>query len=145
MRCECTRRDNWWRRFISDVAMLTLVLLGLLLVLLSFDNISYCKGSVLIRMLHAYLGDAAFRQGLSTYLRQYSYSNSVTADLWRVLSESSGRDVSAMMSQWALQMGFPLIHVKSIKHDAATQKISMEVTQRRFLLTGPAGDKDEAQ
>lgn len=33
-----------------------------------FDTISYCKGASVIRMLQSYLGDDAFRAGLSKYL-----------------------------------------------------------------------------
>lgn len=34
-----------------------------------FDAISYSKGSVVIRMLHAYLGADTFRKGLQAYLK----------------------------------------------------------------------------
>ncbi|CAF1220612.1 unnamed protein product [Rotaria sp. Silwood1] len=38
-----------------------------------FDESSYSKGSSIIRMLHDYIGDDAFRKGLHNYLKEYSY------------------------------------------------------------------------
>jgi puromycin-sensitive aminopeptidase len=102
-----------------------------------FDAISYSKGSCVIRMIQAYLGDLEFRKGLSKYLKKYSYGNAVTKNLWEELSAESGKNVEEMMSQWALQTGFPCIQVKSIKPDPSTNSVTLELSQRRYLLNGP--------
>ena len=69
-----------------------------------FDAISYSKGSSVIRMLHDYIGDDAFRKGLHNYLTEYSYKNTVTENLWSHLSKASGKPVNDVMSSWTLQM-----------------------------------------
>ena len=38
-----------------------------------FDAISYLKGSSVIRMLSAHLGQEVFLQGVSNYLKAHSY------------------------------------------------------------------------
>ena len=95
-------------------------------------------------MLHAYLGESSFRSGLQKYLHAYALSNATTANLWDALSESSGRDVKAMMDQWASQVGYPVLVVKSIKQEEAGNKLTLQITQRRFLLQG-AQEKDASR
>ena len=69
-----------------------------------FDAISYSKGSSVIRMLHDYIGDDAFRQGLHNYLKEYSYKNTITENLWSHLAKASNKPVNEVMSSWTLQM-----------------------------------------
>lgn len=74
-----------------------------------FDEISYEKGSSVIRMLAHYLGAEVFRKGLGTYLRRHAYNNATTQDLWTALEEVSGKPVRALMHAWTTQAGFPLL------------------------------------
>jgi len=74
-----------------------------------FDAISYEKGASVIRMLHHYLGDQAFRGGLQAYLRRYQYTSATTADLWSELESYSKQPVSAVMSAWTKQPGYPIV------------------------------------
>ena len=55
-----------------------------------FDAISYSKGSCVIRMLEAHLGEETFRAGMRVYVSRHAYGNAGTADLWQALSEVSG-------------------------------------------------------
>jgi aminopeptidase N len=41
----------------------------------------YQKGQSFIRMLEAWLGEDAFRNGIRSYMKQHAYSNTTTADL----------------------------------------------------------------
>lgn len=74
-----------------------------------FDAISYFKGQGLLRMLEGYLGAAAMRQGLQTYLNRHAYGSTQTDDLWRALGEASGKDVSGLMHAWTTLPGFPIL------------------------------------
>ncbi len=69
-----------------------------------FDTISYFKGASVIRMLHDYIGDDAFRNGLHNYLAEYSYKNTITENLWSHLAKASKKPVNEVMSSWTLQM-----------------------------------------
>jgi puromycin-sensitive aminopeptidase len=65
-----------------------------------------------IRMLHNYIGNDAFRRGMNQYLKDHSYKNALTEDLWKSLSEASKKPVGEVMSTWTSQMGFPIITVE---------------------------------
>jgi len=45
------------------------------------------------------------------YLTQHQYSNTFTEDLWRSLSEASGKPIENIMNTWTKQMGFPVLKV----------------------------------
>ncbi|KAL5755640.1 hypothetical protein ACOSQ2_020386 [Xanthoceras sorbifolium] len=98
-----------------------------------FDDISYRKGSGVIRMLQGYLGDEIFQKSLSSYIKKYSWKNAKTEDLWRVLSEESGIDINSLMDCWTKQKGYPIIYVKSKGHN-------LEFEQSQFLSSGLHGD-----
>ncbi|CAG0922228.1 unnamed protein product [Notodromas monacha] len=76
-----------------------------------FDDISYRKGSSLIRMLVAVLGRDAFLRALSGYLAAFAYGNASQDDLWTHLSkaDSSRLPKNALlkdiMDSWTLQTG----------------------------------------
>lgn len=77
-----------------------------------FDDITYDKGSSVIRLLHTFIGPDAFRNGLANYLSEYSYKNTITENLWFHLSKASNRsDLIDVISTWTKQMGYPLLIV----------------------------------
>jgi len=104
-----------------------------------FDHISYCKGSSTIRMLHSWIGDAAFRKGMAAYLNKHAYSNTLTEDLWAALEAASGMPVGTVMSSWTSQMGFPLVKVELVEGTETKLKIS----QQKFSANGPAKQSDQ--
>ncbi len=72
----------------------------------------FCLGSSVIRFLHSYIGDEAFRTGLANYLAEYAYKNTITENLWSHLSQASKRPhLSDILSTWTKQMGYPLLTV----------------------------------
>ncbi|KAH8232363.1 hypothetical protein KR032_004784 [Drosophila birchii] len=107
-------------------------------ILESFNVISYKKGASVIRMMHLFLGEEAFRSGLNSYLQKYKYGNAEQDNLWESLSEAAHKngalppnyDVKTIMDTWTLQTGYPVISV--IRDYAAG---SAEITQERFLLS----------
>ncbi|XP_049847916.1 puromycin-sensitive aminopeptidase-like [Schistocerca gregaria] len=104
-----------------------------------FDTISYNKGACVIRMLASYLGEKEFAKGLNCYLKRHSYGNATTADLWKAISEATGRPVGEMMRNWTLQMGYPVIHVESIEEGS-----KLRLSQTRFLADGlPTAEQDK--
>lgn len=77
-----------------------------------FDpSIVYAKGGRTLRMLQAYLGDTAMRDGLKRYFLQHQYKNTRADDLWNALSEASGKDVKQFMDAWIQQPGYPVVSV----------------------------------
>jgi puromycin-sensitive aminopeptidase len=91
-----------------------------------FDALTYGKGSSVLRMIEQFLGEQVFRQGVGSYLRRHSYSNTVTSDLWHGLDSASGTDVGAIMDTWILQRGFPQVEV-------SRTSTGIRLEQRRYL------------
>lgn len=97
-----------------------------------FDTISYSKGSSLIHMIHAFLGDKAFRAGLCTYLAKHAYGNATTEDLWTALGTASGVDVAAIMRPWTQRAGFPVITVQPLSIQDG--RLSIQLKQEQYRL-----------
>ena len=77
-----------------------------------FDGaIVYAKGARLMRMCEHYIGKEAFRNGLQSYFEEYAYANTEADDLWRHLSEASGKDIASFMNTWISQSGYPVVHI----------------------------------
>lgn len=99
-----------------------------------FDpSIVYAKGGRLLYMLKTYIGEDAFRRGLSSYFARHAYSNTTGADLWQALQAASGVDVAAFMNPWLEQAGFPVV---TLEQDG--RKVS--ITQAHFLEDGQQSD-----
>ncbi len=101
-----------------------------------FDAISYEKGASVLLMLHDYLGDEAFRDGLRVYLKRHAYGNTDTVDLWTAWEEVSGKSVKQFMSAWTTQSGYPIVQAQ-----LSAGKPSLK--QERFYLN-PAAKKEAA-
>ena len=92
-----------------------------------FDpSIVYAKGGRLLYMLKNYVGNEAFRKGLSAYFNKHAYSNTTGDDLWDALSAASGKDIGAFMTPWLTRSGFPLVTV-------AQEAEMLKIEQMQFL------------
>ncbi len=75
----------------------------------SFDATTYSKGSAVIGMIEAWLGDAPFREGIRTYLRDHAGGNATAADLLSALSASAHEEVAPVADSFLDQAGVPLV------------------------------------
>ncbi|CAK9820780.1 Glutamyl aminopeptidase [Anthophora plagiata] len=93
-----------------------------------FDEISYKKGSSIIRMMENFIGSEGFYGAISTYLKKFTYHNAETADLFKILQESlpDKLNLTAIMDTWTRQKGFPVVNVKKSGN-------KYTLTQKRFL------------
>ncbi|XP_068169982.1 alanyl (membrane) aminopeptidase-like b [Antennarius striatus] len=95
-----------------------------------FDDITYLKGALVVRMLHDFVGDRIFRNGIKTYLSDFKYKNVEQNDLWKsiqkAVDEDAGHiDVAKVMSTWTEQTGFPIITINTTNG---------EICQKQFLF-----------
>ncbi|MGP8077689.1 MAG: M1 family metallopeptidase [Thermoplasmata archaeon] len=95
-----------------------------------FDDISYGKGAAVLRMLEAYIGEDAFREGVTRYLKEHAMGNAQASDLWKAVALSSRQPVDRVMAEWILRPGFPVIR-------ARMEGSTLVLEQRRFSFTGP--------
>jgi len=84
-------------------------------------------------MLYNWIGDAAFKKGMNSYLAKYSYQNTLTPQLWAELEAASGLPVTSVMKTWTEQMGFPVISVTS-QQEGADRVLSL--SQAKFVGDG---------
>ncbi|KAG1680034.1 Puromycin-sensitive aminopeptidase [Nymphon striatum] len=97
-----------------------------------FDEISYDKGASLLRMLHEFIGDQKFKDGLRYYLKKFSNKNTETEDLWSALNHSSGQPIAEIMSTWTKQKGYPVVFVSS---KMKGNKRVLTLNQKKFNLS----------
>jgi aminopeptidase 2 len=57
-------------------------------------------------MLSNYVGEDRFLKGVSIYLKNKLYGNSVTNDLWEGISQATGIDVPKVMDNWIKKVGW---------------------------------------
>lgn len=98
----------------------------------NFDIITYQKGSNMINMLHQFLGDDTFRDGIQAYMKKFAYKNAEREDLWEVLTQTSKKNVAKFMDSWVMQPGFPEVQIQK------DEKGNLRATQERFFLNPPA-------
>jgi aminopeptidase N len=118
-----------------------------------FDEITYDKGASLLRMLEMYLSENTFQTGIQAYMKQHSFGNATTEDLWQALSQaaavseggksgkhkkgSAGPDVSALMQAWVHTPGCPLVSLKQLgnkKSRSGNRNTTVAFDQERLLL-----------
>jgi tricorn protease interacting factor F2/3 len=93
------------------------------------DAITYGKGASVLRMLDAYLGETAFRAGVSDYLNRFRFQNARTADLWEALGRSAKVPVSSLIGPWVDRPGLPVVL-------ARLGPSGLELEQSRFAYRG---------
>ncbi|MGB9674597.1 MAG: M1 family metallopeptidase, partial [Nanopusillaceae archaeon] len=76
-----------------------------------FDNISYGKGSNVLRMIDNYLGYDKFRVAIINYLNKYKYSNATSSDLFKEFELIGGKEIKYMIEKWINEEGLPIIEV----------------------------------
>ncbi|KAJ3574305.1 hypothetical protein NP233_g1859 [Leucocoprinus birnbaumii] len=69
-----------------------------------FDSLSYSKAASVLRMLSNYVGEDRFLKGVSIYLKNKLYQNSVTTDLWDGISKATGIDIPKVMDNWVTKV-----------------------------------------
>jgi aminopeptidase N len=77
-----------------------------------FDAITYDKGASVLNQLSHYIGRENFRLGVSSYLKQHSWSNTDLADFMGALSNQSGIDLGPWADDWMYQAGVNQIEAR---------------------------------
>ncbi len=66
----------------------------------NFDGITYAKGASVLKLLVSFVGEEAFRAGVSQYFHKHAWGNTTLRDLLVELEDTSGRDLSWFTGQW---------------------------------------------
>ncbi|CAF1142273.1 unnamed protein product [Rotaria sordida] len=110
-------------------------------IFLMYDQITYNKGSSLIRMMKMFLGAEIFQQGIRNYLKHFSYSSATQHDLWQYLSAATNNtiDVELIMNGWTHQAGYPIVEINRIyrKIDQNLQQQQQRVSSELIITQQP--------
>ncbi len=102
-----------------------------------FDAIAYEKGASVLRMVEAYVGAEAFRQGISAYVKKFAYVNATAEDFWNEMTRVTGKPVDRIMRSFIDQPGVPRV-VAQVSCQAGRGQLRL--TQERLTTTAsPVG------
>jgi aminopeptidase N len=101
----------------------------------AFDSITYSKGEAVIRMLEAYVGSDAWRDGVRKYIKAHAYGNSVSDFLWQAVDSVSDKPITRIAHDFTLQPGIPLIRVESARCDGGST--TLQLAQGEFTRDRP--------
>ncbi|MCT4562013.1 MAG: M1 family metallopeptidase [Crocinitomicaceae bacterium] len=101
-----------------------------------FDGHSYNKGGRILHMLRNYLGDEAFFEGISQYLKKNSFKAAEFHNLRLALEEVSGKDLNWFFNQWYLASGHPVLDVEQA-FDPEKKELTVTVKQSQNLEDFP--------
>ncbi|CAN5451480.1 M1 family metallopeptidase [soil metagenome] len=101
----------------------------------AFDAITYQKGEAVIRMLEAYVGPDAWRDGVRRYIKAHAHGNTQTDDLWQEVEAAAGKPITDIAHDFTLQPGIPLITVDT--GACVAGKTPITLTQGEFSRDKP--------
>jgi aminopeptidase N len=97
-----------------------------------FDGIAYEKTAAVLRMIEKYVGPDAFRKGVASYLKKYSYNNAAGEDFWTEVARVTGKPVDRIMRSFVDQIGAPVLTVRS---SCSGNTSNIDVKVARFIST----------
>ncbi len=100
-----------------------------------FDRHLYEKGSLVLHMLRAELGDEAFFRSIQRYVREHADQNVITQDLVDAIADETGRNLEWFFDQWVYKPGHPKLKV-TWSWDDTTGLASVSVKQTQDLSDG---------
>ena len=87
--------------------------------------IFYKKSSLILRMVHNWLGDDKFTAGVRAYLSAFIFQSTDTKGFLDAFAAGAGAEASEIVASWIKQPGFPVVTVKR-------DKTTLRLTQNRF-------------
>ena len=92
------------------------------------NQLVYQKGGWVLHMLRGVIGTENFWTGIREYYSRYRDANASTADLRRVMEQTSGQDLGWFFDQWLHRPTSPSFD-GGWRYDAATKQVEVVVTQ----------------
>ena len=101
-----------------------------------FDSHSYAKGGRVLHMLRKTIGDEAFFEGLSLYLKQNAFKAVEMHQLRLAMEEVTGKDLNWFFNQWFFDNGHPDLEITHV-YDAEAKKYYVTIAQNQDLEEFP--------
>ncbi len=98
----------------------------------NFDGITYAKGASVLKLLVSFVGEVAFRAGVSQYFRKHAWGNTTLRDLLVELEDTSSRDLSWFTGQWLETAGVNTLRADfDVDGDGNFTRFAIEQTATR--------------
>ena len=97
-----------------------------------FGYLAYPKGSWVLHMLRAQLGEELYRRCIRTYLERHRYGNVTTEDLRAVIEELSSRSYDQFFDQWVYHAHHPELEV-DYSWDGLAKLAKVSIRQKQEL------------
>jgi aminopeptidase N len=94
------------------------------------NQIVYQKGGWTLHMLRAQVGTERFWTGIREYYRRYRDGSASTAELRRVMEETSGAGLGWFFDQWLARPGSPVVE-GGWRYNAPAKRIEIELEQKQ--------------
>ncbi|WP_025770786.1 aminopeptidase N [Thioalkalivibrio sp. HK1] len=94
----------------------------------------YHKGAEVIRMMHALIGQEAFKAGMRLYFQRHDGQAVTIDDFVRSMEDASGTDLR-QFRRWYRQAGTPTLDIRT-RHDEARSEYRIEVHQHTPATPG---------
>lgn len=118
-------------------------------------RLTYNKGSYVVHMLRATLGDSVFFKGIRRYLDNagVSYSFARTIDLRKALEAESGKNLESFFQKWIYGQGYPNYHAEwsqnnnnwiKVKLNQTTSHSSVNFYEMPVTLVAKNGTKESS-
>src|SRR6516225_9518022 len=105
----------------------------------AFDDITYQKGSAVIRMFESWAGEKQFQAGVTRYLKRYAYQNATVHDFLEAVASTRQPLLARAFTTFLEQPGFPEVSIE-LKCDGAPR---VTLRQKRYVPTGSVEPKLE--
>jgi len=106
-----------------------------------FDGIAYQKTAAVLRMIESYVGPEAFRQGVTSYLKRFSYANAAGEDFWNEIAKVTGKPVDRVMHSFVDKAGAPVLSVET--RCVANKTTEVDLSMSRFVGVPGAAREDQ--
>jgi aminopeptidase N len=99
-----------------------------------YDRHTYQKAGQVLRMLHDYLGDDQWWQGVRLWLQRHAFDAVDVFDLKSVFEDASGADLTTFIDQWFLKPGHPYL---KLSHEITGNMAELRVRQVQDTIRQP--------
>lgn len=95
-----------------------------------FDAVSYNKGGAILNMLRDYIGNKAFFEGISDFLKSNEFGSATALQIKASFEKTSHQNLDWFFNEWFFNNGHPLIEVNH-SYDSKNKTLSVKITQKQ--------------
>ncbi len=107
----------------------------------AFDQITYLKGSAVIRMFESWVGEKQFQAGVKSYMQRYSFKTARLSDFLDSIANTGQPRLTKAFTTFLDQPGYPEVSVK-VECDGGPR---VRLTQKRYKPAGSASEPEQWQ